>query len=76
MANSDVVKLFVAKEPVLMNRSAIECFAANLDGDVYWDKPSGEMACTVKYIKNGTTVRLEFLAKENGLYELTSTCIV
>lgn len=75
MANN-AVKLFVAKEPVLMNRSAIECLATNLDGDIYWDKPSGGMACTVKYIKNGTTARLEFLAKENGLYELTSTCIV
>ena len=58
-----------------MNRSAINCFATALNGDVYWDKPSGEIACTVKYIKDGRTICYEFLAKENGLYELTSNSV-
>lgn len=66
--------LYVSKEPVLMNRSAINYFANALNGDVCWDIPSGKTSCTVNHIEGGIMVRSEFLAKENGLYELINTC--
>lgn len=64
---------YISNEPILMNREAIRCFATALNGDIYWDKWSGDMACTVKYIKDGRVIRSEFLAGEDGLYELIST---
>lgn len=64
---------YMSNEPILMNREAIRCFATALNGDIYWDKWSGDMACTVKYIKDGRVIRSEFLATEDGLYELTNT---
>lgn len=67
--------LFVSKEPMLMSRSAINYFATALNGYVCWDIPSGKTSCKVEYIKGGMVIRSEFLAKENGLYELVSTCM-
>lgn len=69
---ADNYKTTESKESILMNRNAIKYFAAALNGDVDWDILTGETSCTVKYIKGGVMLRSDFLAKENGLYELIS----